>query len=211
MKKKIYLMMFALIAMFVFTDVAFADSTSQVVREGDALYTTFASEYENYPSITIKEDAQEVLVYGYSKCTTTDGCTYSYQGTKNDDIEELLIDSISCENESKSINYGLKVSNANDFKRTSYKSENVEVYWSEVYTVTCTSDGAVQIEDSSDVGETPDDSSTGTGTKDDYSSSSSVDSVDTGVETYYIVLIIIAIISYVIMRIVKKYNLFKNV
>lgn len=205
MKKKILFIITAVIVLFTFTNVALAESL--VVRSGDASYESYATEYNKFPSIQINSDNQTIQIYGYSRCTTTSGCTYSYQGVKNTNLEQLLSQSITCSNGSTKISYSPGVSAATDFKRTDYLNDD-EVYWSEEYTVTCTSTGNVTVQDTSDVGTS---AATTTRSQGSVGSATSTDNVDTGVETYYIILLIVAIISYFVMRIIKKYNLFKSI
>ena len=73
------------------------------------------------------------------------------------------------------------------------------------------SDGSVDDDDSDDYVEQGGSSGAGSGSGSGYESSTAEDNVDTGVETYYIILIVVAIVSYAIMKVVKKYNLFKNI
>ena len=54
-------------------------------------------------------------------------------------------------------------------------------------------------------------SSNGGSSNDNYGSSSTVDSSQTGVSTYFIILTIVATISYVVMNLVKKHNVFKKI
>lgn len=115
------------------------------------------------------------------------------------------------------------------------------MYWSEQYHVTCTSaNSGVTLEDTptdtknesntgntGNTGNVPENSdntgTTGTTTnnsntentdstdEDDYNSSSTVENPEQGVNTYFIVLGLVAILSYTVMVFIKKFNLFKNV
>lgn len=205
MKKKIMLMIVIIISMFTFTNVVLAESL--VVHSGDAGYDTFVSEYNKFPSIQITTDNQPIEIYGYSRCTVAAGCSYSYQGVKNTNLEQLLAQSITCSNGSNKISYSPAASAVTDFKSADYKTDD-EVYWREVYTVTCTSDGNVQVEDTSNTGTASTTTRAASGTP---SSATGTDNVDTGVETYYVVLFVVAIVSYLLMRVIKKYNLFKSI
>ena len=205
MKKKILLIITIILSMFTFTNMVLAESL--VVHSGDAGYDTFVSEYNKFPSIQITTDNQTIEIYGYSRCTVAAGCTYSYQGVKNTNLEQLLAQSITCSNGSNKISYSPAASAVTDFKSTDYKNDD-EVYWREDYTVTCTSDGNVQVEDTSNTGTASTTTRPASGTP---GSATGTDNVDTGVETYYIVLFIVAIVSYLLMRVIKKYNLFKSI
>ena len=232
MKNKFTSFLLVFVMLFSFAASVNAEEIAQAAVKGvqsDELFNSLKDEYDNgIVEMPISQENQEVIVYGHSICSADSGCDYTYQGVESSEVEELLASAVSCSDGSTSINYSLRASTAAAYKSSSYEYDH-EVYWSEIYTVTCTSDGTLDIGDSGSDGSVDDDDSddyveqggssgsgsgssgSGSGSGSGYESSTAEDNVDTGVETYYIILIVVAIVSYAIMKVVKKYNLFKNI
>lgn len=195
----------------------------------DSSSCTFKAEYEKAFSKEVTS-SDTVTVYARSVCSSG-SCTYRYQGQYSD-VGDVLKKGIKCTNGESYINYKLSSSGGASFKGTS--TYEGTVYWNEDYVVTCTTNSTstsdsknVALKESSSSGNTSgntssdsssgtSDTSTGTSTGtstsgDSYQSSDTVDNEETGVNTYFIVLGIVAIISYGFMLVVKKYNLFKKI
>jgi len=166
-------------------------------------------------SITISSPNQAIEVYGKSVCSATSkNCTSQYQGLQpGEGVEEFLKKAIQCSGGETNINYQFNGSGGNDYKGSYSGTEDVTAYWTDVYYITCVTTSAgennVSLGDSGNEGSVGN-TNTQTTTK-PYNSSTTEQSPDTGVETYYIVLILIAAVSYGFMLLVKKYNLFKSI
>lgn len=239
MKKNITYLLFIVLAFICFNkDIYAATAEIGIVGQHDtSLVNRLKTEYDKgLPTINVS-NSQEILVYGKSECSTSSGsCSYSYQGVNSGQVEELLKRAVRCSGGQTNITYIQVLSQASDYKADYSGSADITAYWSETYNVTCVSsstDDSVILSGTSSSGEsgtgsttgsssagattgstagsTAGSSSTGQTTTQQYSSSTTETSPETGVETYYLVLGIVAILSYVFMIVVKKYNLFKNI
>lgn len=234
MKNRFLYLIVILIAIFSFNSKVFAVTASLGVVGTDSNASSLKSSFDaGIPTLNVS-GSQEVEVFGKSVCSASSGtCTHVYQGVNSDDIKDLLQVAVKCTNGETKIQYNPTptVSVAGDYKSGSSYTETSDLtaYWNEGYQVTCTSSSTgsniVGLESSttssstsssSSSNSTSSGSSTGSNTSSstsnqNYSSSTTETSPETGVETYYIVLGIVAILSYIIMVVVKRYNLFKNI
>ena len=165
---------------------------------GDENYSTLQSSYTNGITTTTVNGNDWVTVYGKAVCNGTT-CSISYTNSLN--LEKVLSKSVKCSNGEKYITYTLGSTGNSPYVEEGEKI-NGTGYFSEEYYVTCTSDngnGSVQLENQVS-------NNTNVGTND-----GTVDNPQTGVNTYFVVLGIVAIISYGFMVLTKKFNLFKKI
>ena len=150
----------------------------------------------------ISEANSEVVLYGKSVCNGS-SCTLTYAASNNSSFKDALAKAVTCTNGEKYIAYQFAGSVNEDCKTDNKAKLNGTAYWDEGYGVTCTNTNS----GSSIVTLNTDVSTTTTS----YQTASTVNNEQTGVNTYFIVLGIVAIISYVFMLCVKRFNLFKNI
>lgn len=184
------------------------------------------------PTLNVKSKGF-VTIYAKSECSaSTKKCTYQYQGLSvGESADKLLSSAVKCENGESYISYNADYVQSggtdvkDEWKGNDSKTSDTTYYWSEDYYITCSntapSEGSGQVSLGSSGGSNSTGSSSNTGntssngtsssSSQNYSSSTTVNNSDTGVETYYIVLAIIAVVAYALMFVVKKYNLFKNI
>ena len=165
---------------------------------GDENYSTLQSNYTNGITTTTVNGNDWVTVYGKAVCNGTT-CNISYANSLN--LEKVLSKSVKCSNGEKYITYTLGSTGNSPYVEEGEKI-NGTGYFSEEYYVTCTSDngnGAIQVEQEVS-------NNTNVDTND-----GTVDNPQTGVNTYFVVLGIVAIISYSFMLLTKKFNLFKKI
>lgn len=176
----------------------------------DSNYNTLKNGYNNniLSKVNVSSSNATVTLYGMSDCSGS-SCTYNYAGS-NKNFKDALSQAVVCSNGEKYISYQI----TGEGGKTNYMEDNKAnytgtVYWSEDYYVTCTTNS-----NSGDVIETSNDTTTTTTTTTTtkvYSGSTTTENPQTGVNTYFIVLGIIAVVSYGFMVIVKKNNLFKKI
>lgn len=174
---------------------------------GDDKYSTLQSSYNAGITTTKISNSDWVTIYGKSVCDSNGSCVNSYvDGIK--DRETVLTKSITCTNGQKYITYDTNVSSGKsdtgaytDASGNAVKSATV--YWSEDIYVTCTdtNSGIPSNTGNTNVGNN-NAGSTNDGT---------VENPQTGVNTYFVVLGIVAVVSYGFMILVKKFNLFKKI
>ncbi len=207
MNKKITYVCLILMGSFVFNLNVFADIAS--AKMGDANYDQLKEAYEK----ELEEQTQTIdsegtiTIYGKSDCISGGKCEYNYSDGKTAD--ELVSTITRCSGGETSITSVLSGSGGEDYKDVNPNDYNGTVYWSEMYYVTCKAGEAETPTDPS-APSTPTNPSSTTTTK-KYESSSTENSPETGVTTYYVVLGVIALISYLLMLAVKKGNLFKKI
>lgn len=176
-----------------------------------------------------------VTIYGKSECNGSTCPKVEYVGQYSN-FEDVLKQSIVCTNGEKYIIYQ-EAGSGKTGLYDSTKSQNSfsgTMYWGEEYQVTCTSNSTgnavVELEKPT-TGNTTDGNTTGgnnggTGTSGDITGGNTggssagsastggngtVDNPQTGVSTYFVVLGLVAIISYAGMICIKRFNLFKNI
>lgn len=185
------------------------------------------------PTLNVKSKGF-VTIYAKSECDpSTKKCTYQYQGLSvGESADKLLERAVKCENGESYISYNAdNVQSGGSDVKDEWKNPlatKTTIYWSEDYYITCSNTapaaGSGQVSLGSS-GSSNNSSSTGSSSNSgdtsssvpssssnqNYNSSTTVDNSATGIETYYIVLAIIAVVAYALMFFVKKYNLFKNI
>lgn len=215
MKKNLLLII--LISIMCFTLNVNAANT--IAKEGDTEFNTLKTQYNKGIQKTSINGTGIVTLYGYSSCDSS-GCTYKYSNTSSD-YKEVLKSSVKCTGGEKYIIYQT-TGGADGYKESNSANYTGEAYWSEDFSVTCTNTqssstitlsntGGTSSGGSSSGGTSGSTSSSSGSTGSEYNSSTTTESKETGVETYYIVLGTVGIITYAVMRIVKKQNLFKNI
>lgn len=205
MKKMI---LFILIMMFVF--VANANATNSTAFPGSDDYSTFEANYKKgIQPVTINSRGQ-VTLYGYSNCQSG-SCTYKYSNT-SPDFKEVLAQTVKCAGGEKDIAYS-DSGGGDGYKNDNKENYIGEVYWTADFDVVCTSTpgaGTIQIQQT--VNNDGSGSSLGSGgSGSDYGSSSNIQQDSYGVETYYVILVIVGILTYLLTIVIKKQNLFKKV
>lgn len=174
-----------------------------------------------------------VTIYGKSVCNGST-CKVEYVGQYSN-FEDVLKHSVVCTNGEKHIIYQAGSSGKTGLYDATNSQEgfNGTIYWGEEYQVTCTTkstgDDVVELEKptsgntggtstggdttgGSTGGSTTGGTSTGGSTgSDSTGGNGTVDNPQTGVNTYFVVLGLVAIISYVGMVCIKRFNLFKNI
>lgn len=210
MNKKITYLCLILMGSFVFNLNVFADIAS--AKMGDANYDQLKQAYEK----KVEEQTQTIdsegtiTIYGKSDCVSGGKCEYQYSDGKTAD--ELVASITRCSGGETSITSVLSGSGGEDYKDVNPNDYNGTVYWSEMYYVTCkASEAETPTEPSTPSTSTDPSTTTTTTTTKKYESSSTENSPETGVTTYYVVLGIIALVSYLLMLAVKKGNLFKKI
>lgn len=184
-------------------------ANAYVTSSSDSDYNTLKSGYEAGITKTNISSSNTVTLYGTSNCNGS-SCTYNYVGN-NSSFETVLSKSVVCTNGEKYISYqSTGEGGKKDFMTDNKAGHTGVVYWSEDYYVTCTSNdsGSTTVTLENTANSTVDDSSN---TNNNYNSSSTVKNEQTGVNTYFIILGLVAVISYVFMIFVKKFNLFKKI
>lgn len=171
---------------------------------GDDNYSTLQSAYNKGNVKNNVSGSGTITVYGKAECNGS-SCTINYVDGITD-IKSVLKKSVVCTDGKQYINYtALSQGSAQYVEGTSVP--NGTSYFSDEFYVTCVeSNGSVKIENTANT--TVDDSSN---TNNNYNSSSTVKNEQTGVNTYFIILGLVAVISYVFMIFVKKFNLFKKI
>ena len=202
----------------------------------DPNYNTLKSGFDKGIQTTNISTSEWVTLYGKSTCNGST-CTLEYAGQYSN-FEDVLKRSVVCTNGETNITYQSGSSGKTQYAESNEAKFNGTVYWNEQYYVTCTktSDGNSTIilenennnnnnnsnndnnlnNDSNNDNTNNNNNNNGTSNEDntnndEYNSATTVDPSETGVTTYFVVLSIVAIISYVVMMFIKKYNLFKSV
>lgn len=202
MKKNLLLII--IISIMCFTISVKADN--YVAVEGNEKFNSYKTQYNKGIQKISVNGTETITLYGYINCTSS-GCTYKYSNTSAD-YKEVLKSTVTCTGGEKNILYltsGAKEPYINN------NPDPGEAYFSEDFSITCTgtkTNDTITLNNSNGGGTSTGGTSNGGS---EYSSSTTTDSKETGVETYYIVLGIIGIISYAVMKLVKKQNLFKNI
>lgn len=226
MKKGIINIVLIVISIFMININVYAANAGSSAA-GTTLYNELKSNYDKNKSSLSKTSINNsgmVTLYGYSSCNGS-SCSINYMGISSK-VEEALAKAVTCSNGEKFINYqNTGTGGATDFMEDNKAELNGDAYWSVDYQVTCTTTNTgssnVELSNTSNSstnsgsntinnGSNSTASSTTT-TNTNYNTSSTTNNENTGVNTYFVVLGLVAIISYVFMLCVKKYNLFKNI
>jgi hypothetical protein len=200
--KKIFLII--LIALTTSTLSVNADNNA--AKKGESGYDSLIAQYNKGIQQINVNGHGIITLYGYSNCNSS-SCDYRYSNASQD-FKEVLKSSIKCTNGEKYI-----IPQYNDNPEIWYKSGNNftgEAAWSEDFDITCTNtstSSTVTLNNSTSQPTTQ--ASNGSG---DYGSSGGTTSIeDQSVETYYIIIGIVGINTYLLTIVVKKQNLFKKV
>lgn len=224
MRKKIILLSFMVLSFMILRFDVFAAATASS-NSSDEIYSTLKAQYDKgIQKVELSSNSQTITLYGKSECSGS-SCKVSYAGGLTS-FEEAIQKSASCKGGEKYVIYQAAGSGKDNFSSDNKANLSGTAYWSEDYQLTCcaekTSDYTVAVDQTSNTtnnsnsGNSSNNSNTTnssntTSSSNSYSSSTTVKSPETGVNTYFIVLGIVALVSYVIMLFVKKFNLFKNI
>lgn len=225
MKKGIINIVLIVISMFMININVYAANAGSSAA-GTTLYNELKSNYDKNKSSLSKTSINNsgmVTLYGYSSCNGS-SCSINYMGISSK-VEEALAQAVTCSNGEKFINYqNTGTGGATDFMEDNKAELNGDAYWSVDYQVTCTTTNTgssnVELTNTSNSSTNSGSNTTNNGsntasstttTNTNYNTSSTTNNENTGVNTYFVVLGLVAIISYVFMLCVKKYNLFKNI
>lgn len=225
MKKGIINIVLIVISMFMININVYAANAGSSAA-GTTLYNELKSNYDKNKSSLSKTSINNsgmVTLYGYSSCNGS-SCSINYMGISSK-VEEALAQVVTCSNGEKFINYqNTGTGGATDFMEDNKAELNGDAYWSVDYQVTCTTTNTgssnVELTNTSNSSTNSGSNTTNNGsntasstttTNTNYNTSSTTNNENTGVNTYFVVLGLVAIISYVFMLCVKKYNLFKNI
>lgn len=199
------IMLFIMLMMFVFT--INVNAANKVVKPEDSEFNSYKTQYEKGIQKSTINGSGIITLYGYSSCQTG-SCTYKYANI-NQDFKEVLKQAVVCSGGEKYIIYQT-TGGADGYKSSNSANYSGEVYWSEDFSITCTNtstSSTVTLNNSTAQPTTQ--ASNGSG---DYGSSGgTTTNEDQGVETYYIILGIVGIITYLLTIVIKKQNLFKKV
>lgn len=226
MKKRIFNIILLIVSMFMININVYAANAGSS-EAGTTLYNELKSNYDKNKSSLSKTSINGsgmVTLYGYSSCNGS-SCSINYMGISSK-VEEALAKAVTCSNGEKFINYqNTGTGGATDFMEDNKAELNGDAYWSVDYQVTCTTTNTgssnVELSNTSNSSTNSGSNTTNNGsnstasstttTNTNYNTSSTTNNENTGVNTYFVVLGLVAIISYVFMLCVKKYNLFKNI
>lgn len=199
------------------------DSQSSASTDISNAYNTLKSNYESSKKYTIS-GTDIIDIYG----RTDSSGNKTYSGGKSD-VNNVISSVVTCSGGEKYIKVSIAGIASKDCKNSSY--------WSDQYSVTCTnnststdnstvidkSTGNVVSGGNNSSGSGSSSTGSGSGTSSGsgtgsssssgsgYNSSSTVNNESTGINTYFVVLGLVGVISYIFMMCVKKYNLFKNI
>ena len=166
------------------------------------------TKYSSFTKTNVSSSNTTVTLYGKSVCSGS-SCTVTYAASNNSSFKDALANAVVCTNGEKYIIYQDSGTQNHDYLSDNKLSTDGTVYWDHDFSVTCkeTSSGNYSIELVSNADTTV---TTENATTTSFNGTT-VNNEKTGVNTYFIVLGVVAIISYVFMLCVKKYNLFKNI
>ena len=186
------------------------NAENKVVEEGNSEFNNYKTQYNKGIQKTTINSSGTITLYGYSSCEPGN-CSYKYSNTSQD-FKEVLKQSVSCSGGEKYINY-YKSGAADGFKENNSQNYDGEVYWSEDFTIVCTNTSSSNTIPLSNVPNQPttEPSTQPSGSNEYPSSGGTTENESQGVETYYIILGIVGIITYLLTVVVKKQNLFKKV
>lgn len=199
--KRIFIMCLLMIGLVAFSLDVKAEATN--ADPGDDNYSTLQSAYNNGIVNNNVSGSGTVTIYGKAECNGS-SCTISYvEGIT--DIKSVLKQSVVCTDGKQYIDYtALSQGSAQYVEGDSFP--NGTSYFSDEFYVTCVESGAVNLENTVEQ-----ETNTGNSNSGQYGDATTVENEQTGVNTYFIVLGLVAVISYGFMVFVKKFNLFKKI
>lgn len=174
-------------------------AANKVVKPEDTDFNSFKAEYEKSIQKSTVNGSGIVTLYGYSSCQTG-SCVYKYANAYQD-FKEVLKQAVVCSGGEKYI-IPQTTGGADGYKTNNSENYVGEVYWSEDFNITCTnnsSSSAVILNNSNQT------------SNGGFNSSNTTVNESQGVGTYYIILAIVGLITYLLTIVVKKQNLFKKV
>lgn len=194
----------------------------------DSSSETYKTLKSNFDAATKSKISGSGIATIYAKAVCTNGSwNITYSGGNG--VKDALSNTVICTNGEKYINVGQSTSGGETYKRDTNCTSTVTAYFNEEHPVTCTntsSSNVIEANGNNNSGETSSSTEVGSNTGNSngqnsnsgssssngsYSSSGTVNNESTGVNTYFVVLGLVAGISYIFMMCVKKYNLFKNI
>jgi len=211
MKKKL---LFVLLLVLAFT--VNVNAANKVVKEGESDFNSFKTEYQKGIQKVNINSTGTVTLYGYSSCRTG-SCVYKYANTSQD-FKEVLQKAVVCTGGEKYIVYQ-STGGADGYKTSNSENFVGEVYWSEDFSVTCTNTSSgntvtlnnINQEQTTVSNSGSNSNNNNNNNNDEYNSSNTTNNENQGVETYYIILGIVGVVTYLLSIVIKKQNLFKKV
>lgn len=203
--KRMFIIGLLMIGLVAFSLDVKAEATN--ADPGDSNYTTLQSAYNKGIAKTNVSGNGTVTIYGKAECNGS-SCTISYVGGTTD-IKSVLRKSVVCTDGKQYIDYtALSQGSAHYVEGDTIPTGTS--YFSDEFYVTCVDNGAVNLENNveqdTNVGNDNTNNSSG-----QYGDATTVKNEQTGVNTYFIILGLVAVISYGFMVFVKKFNLFKKI
>ena len=220
MRRRIILTLITILCYFGISTNVLADA-HPVYIEGTGTDTYgLKTSYSSFKKTTVSSANTSVMLYGKSECNGS-SCTITYAASQNSSYKDALANSVTCANGEKYIIYQDAGTQNHNYRSDNQSKTNGTVYWDYEFSVSCTNDSTKNdlitlknvVEDTTTTITTNNGSnnSSNSNSNSGYTSSDPVNNEPTGVNTYFMVLSVVALISYVFMIIVKKYNLFKNI
>ena len=207
--KKLINIIVMLICSFGINMVVYA-SAHPVYIEGEGTDTYgLKSSYSSFKKTEVSSTNTPVLLYGKSVCSGS-SCNVTYAASQNSKFKDALANAVTCTNGEQYLIYQESGTQNLNYLSDNKSGLNGTVYWDHEFYITCTNDSTKSdlIQTKNEVTTTTESTTTSSG---EYSTGDSVQNEPTGINTYFAVLSVVALISYVFMIIVKKYNLFKNI
>jgi len=181
------------------------NAANKVVKPEDNEFSSFRSQYQNGIQKSTINGSGTITLYGYSSCQTG-SCTFKYANTSQD-FKEVLKQAVTCSNGEKYIIYQT-TGGADGYKASNSENYVGEVYWSEDFSITCTNTATSSTVTLNNTNVQP---TTQPSNIDGITSAGTTTNENQGVETYYIILGIVGIVTYLLTIVIKKQNLFKKV
>ena len=201
MKKILFIILITLI-----TNTLSVNAANESVEKGKSGYDSLIAQY-NKGIQTINVNGHGIVtLYGYSDCSSSP-CDYKYSNTSAD-FKEVLKSSIKCTNGEKYIIY--QDQGITDAWYKSGENFTGEAAWSEDFDITCTNTSTSN-SNTLTLNNANNQQATQSSNNGNITSADTTTNEDQGVETYYIILGIVGIITYLLTIVVKKQNLFKKV
>ena len=211
MKKGFIICLFAFALFLGLSKNVMASHAFENIPEHKSLWDELYNDFMNPEKVSIGNSTETITVYGLSTCDPVDdSCEYKYAGLNTKNVTDYLKSVVTCSNGENYIGYKVKDTSESNNYKISYNGDPIDeqtrIVWTEDYYVKCMSSESTTDDFTSvDLGNND---ISGGGNQGD---GGTVDNPDGGVFTYYLVLAIIAFISYVLMILVKKFNVFKKI
>lgn len=198
-KYLLFILIFMLIPTFVYADDCSGITPDEAVK-GQTGLTSLQDEYNTWDSTGNNGKACIKVI------AIQNGNTRNYLSGKNPS------NNYKCTDGSQAIAEFIATSLPEDDAKTECASETC--YIPEIWLMDCggaTSSGSTNADNTQNVGNNSNNNSEDVSTNNNGQITGTTDSSETGVETYFVVLFILSVISYLVLIVSKKNNLFKNI